>query len=294
MNDALRSLRLGAVSLFGVAVPGFVLIFLAAIGLLVPCLAIALHVSNVSWNAVAGVVHADRWLVVGAALILSYVVGYILRLTSPDDLDKMSTEHVLANLPKEELSVWPCRGDDGDKFPYFHFRSYLEARGHDDLLEHVPWGPDADKKTTKRSKTVVHKMKLDIFLASPQLSDVVDSNEAHIRLMAGTWLAIRTTTSFLIAGVVVALAGLVLVHSPFLRSLISVPGVSVGEAPPYAALLVINAFLLASGHWANKRIELLFHYRRINELVFITMAAHVARSMPPIKPMQPDRPSAGR
>ncbi len=36
MNETLRSLSLGAVHLFGVAVPGFLLIFLAVTGLLVP------------------------------------------------------------------------------------------------------------------------------------------------------------------------------------------------------------------------------------------------------------------
>lgn len=281
MNEALRSLRLGAVSLFGVAVPGFVLIFLGAVGLLVPCLAMSLHASGVSWRTAAGFAHADRWLVVGAVLIFSYVAGYILRLTSPDKLDKISIEQVLANLSAEERAVWPCRGDADDKFPYFHFRSYLKARGHDDLLPHVLWGPDGDEETTKRSKTAVHRMKLDIFLANPQLSDVVDSNEAHIRLMAGIWLATRTTTGFLITGLVVASIGLILIHSSLLHDLASVPGFTVADAPPYAAFLAVNAFLLASGFWAVRRIESLFHYRRVNELVFITMAAHVARQAQP-------------
>ena len=146
MEDALRAFRLGAINLFGGALSGFLLIFIAIAGLLVPFLAIALKLSGINWEAVTSFVFAYRWSLIGITLILSYIAGYILRLTSPDELDKKSIEHVLGQIEDEEKPVCPCSGKEGDKFPYFNFHKYLEARGHEELLKYVNWGENTDEK----------------------------------------------------------------------------------------------------------------------------------------------------
>lgn len=99
---------------------------------------------------------------------------------------------------------------------------------------------------------------------------------------------------FPIVGLVVASAGPALVSFPFLGDIINIPGPSLADASRYPAFLVVKTFLLEAGKWAIKSIESLFHYRRVNELVFITMAAHVARKTVPPRPMQTSRPSTDR
>lgn len=275
--DYLRAFSLGVINVFGVAVPGFLVLFFPAVGLFAPSLALAIHASGADWQG-AGALLAryNPPLLAGTVLVvLSYVAGYILRLTSPDKLDLRSAQHVLAELGEDERKVWPYQGDRGDKFPYFHLRKYLEARGLKELVPHVPWGPDSDSETAKRSKTAIHQMKLDILLASPGLTALVDSNEAHIRLLAGTWLAIGSTWPLVAAGAGLGLTASILRHAAAVPA--SLDWFQTPPAPPYPAFLLTSLALLVSMLWARRRIESLFHYRRVSELVFIVMAAHVAR-----------------
>lgn len=279
MNETLRALSLGAVHLFGIAVPGFLLIFLASIGLFVPALAMALHFSHPNWGVVISFYERNQVLIVSMLLLLSYIAGYILRLSSPDELDQESAKHALRQMDDNERRVWPYQGKEGDRFPYFHFREYLEARGLHHLAEHVKWGPPGASDRSKRSKTAVNAMKLDILLHQPNLASVVDSNEAHIRLMSGTWLAIRYTQSLLLVGAVFSLIGMFVTYAPGVRSMLHLDSsdFNAQSAPYYPVLFVLSLSMLAAAVWARFKIESLFHYRRVNELLFILMAADIAR-----------------
>ena len=274
--DYLRAFSLGVINVFGVAVPGFLVLFFPVVGLFAPSMALAIQASGSDWQHVADL--AARFninlFIATVLLVLSYVAGYILRLTSPDKLDVRSAKHVLAELPEEERTVWPYQENHGDKFPYFHLGKYLEARGLHDLIQHVTWGPDGESETGKRSKTTIHQMKLDIGLARPDLSALVDSNEAHVRLMAGTWLAIVSTWPLVAAGACLGLIASVLTHEATLSSLV---WIRTHPVPPYPAFCVISTSILVSMLWGRRQIEKLFHYRRVSELVFIVMAVHVAR-----------------
>lgn len=286
MNETLRALSLGAVHLFGIAVPGFLLILLASIGLFVPALAIALHLSSPNWGVVISFYERNQVLIAAIILLLSYIAGYILRLSSPDELDHVSAQHALQQMDDNERRMWPYQGKEGDRFPYFHFRTYLEERDLYHLAEHVKWGPperppdSSDKpKPTKRSKTAVNAMKLDILLHQPNLASVVDSNEAHIRLMSGTWLAIRYTQPLLLIGAVFSLVGLLVTYAPGVHAMLRLDSSNLNaqNAPHYPVLFVLSLSMLAAATWARHKIESLFHYRRVNELLFIVMAADIAR-----------------
>jgi hypothetical protein len=143
---------------------------------------------------------------VSAVLVLAYVVGYIFRLSTPDDLDRISADHAIKKMGgvrEAKRDHWVHYGEPDNKFPYFHFRDYLKHRKHDELLDYVDW----HKK--RRSKTSVNKMKLAISVGSPQLSGIIESNEAHIRLLFGTWLAARLCLGFVGIGFIAGLIGLV-------------------------------------------------------------------------------------
>ena len=82
----MRAIKLGAVNLFGVAIPGFLLLFFSLSGLVAPTTALALGLFRTS-DLPGEVWEKNKFLVVVVIVILSYVAGYILRLSTPDRRD---------------------------------------------------------------------------------------------------------------------------------------------------------------------------------------------------------------
>lgn len=282
-------------------------------------------------------------------LVLSYVFGYILRLSSPDELDRISAIHVLkeeqkyhewktiSEFRKEALSsckskaeeeripneqklhkkltgsfwyIFPkhrlepfqnkkkvffdnpglteakfeeevkkCKDDDKwpfdpydycDKYPYLKFKEYLIGRGHEQsLAKLVVWGPLKGKASDpkRRSKTHVNQMKMDIREHCPELMGPLESKEAHIRLMAGTWAAFRFSLPFVAITAVAMLVVSLLAKSLNIQN-------NVGSV----WLFFFICSLCAIGMWISIwRIKKLFHYRRVNELFHIVEAADLAR-----------------
>ena len=105
MIEVLRALRLGAINLFGIAVPGFLLIFFTLVGFLLPVMTIALHVSNTNWEFLISLYEDNAFIVIATGVLFSYVAGYILRLSTPDDLDEISATKVVKALSEKEKSV---------------------------------------------------------------------------------------------------------------------------------------------------------------------------------------------
>ena len=220
MLDFLRTLRLGGLSVFGVMLPGLLLLGCSVIGLFVPITALLCSVSGGgAWVLLAlAERHATALAVV--ALLIGYVLGYVLRLYSPDDLDRESVGPILRGMSDEEKKVWPCTGEPGDKFPYFHTHEYVRARSLEGVLKYVTWGRDVpkceDESRQKRSKSVVNWLKLEIAIRDPELAAQVESHEAHIRLMAGAWRAALWSWPIIFAGLIAAVAGVVFsVHRTF-------------------------------------------------------------------------------
>lgn len=279
MVQLLQALRIGVVNLFGITVPGFLILLFAVVGFMVPVLNIVFHISPFNWDILHSYYQQNSFVTLIITVIISYVAGYILRLSTPDDLDAVSAKKVLKTMDSKEKNVWPFTTEKGDKFPYFNFRAYLEARDLGHLLDHVKWGSDkkSSNVTTKRSKTAVNVMKLDIMQKSPELSAVVESNEAHIRLMSGTWSAIRSTIGLVLTGILLSLifVMLSLINSKF--RILGLEFATEGNTFPYLFALIITSTLLGAMLWAKYRIESLFHYRRVGELLFIVQAAHLVR-----------------
>jgi hypothetical protein len=278
----LRAIKVGAVNLFGVAIPGFLLMFFSLIGVVAPALAICfgyLHIGDFP----IGLWESNKSLAIAVVVIFSYVAGYILRLSTPDEVDEPSAKGVIKDYMKRglelEIDCWPYAGDK-DKYPYDNFWYYLEERGLTDLRREVKWGRAREKtgeapqvpetKFDKRSKTAVAKMKLDVMVNCPNLFAEIESNEAHVRLMSGTWLAIKAGWKMVLFGMILTVAGIRWLSPP-------------SGSPPtnphswLVILLVTNTLLLVAMLWGRGRIVKLFHYRRVNELVWIVMAANYVR-----------------
>jgi hypothetical protein len=291
MDELIKSIRVGTVNFFGIIIPGVLVMTMFIVGCLLPILMLGIDLGDlaIDWQSIYD---SFSFLIVSILLIFAYVFGYILRLSSPDELDRISAIQVIkkekAINPQFELDDgWPFDPENElDKYPYFGFRNYLEKRGYKHLTKKlVSWGSDdevgntwPDKnskekkvKITKRSKATINKMKMDIRRYCPELSVLIESKEGHIRLMAGTWAAFRfAMVPTLIAGIVMLITGVAIsVFGPISRLHLS-------EHYYYffAALCGVSLWIM----WrSNRRITKLFHYRRVSELFHIVQSAYLAQ-----------------
>ena len=275
MAGILRSFRLGIINLLGVTVPGLIVLFLVCVGCLAPVVlliqdlttdtAVAIKSGLTEIPPVGAVPPA---IAVSTVLVLAYIVGYIFRLSTPDDLDLISAKHAIHKMGGVDAAKndhWVHYGELDNKFPYFHFSDYLQHRKHGELLPHVDW--DA----ARRSKTSVNKMKLETSVRSPQLSAIIESNEAHIRLLFGTWLAARLCFPLVVIGLTAAVIGVVRCISAF-----DVNQRAQDLLFPYSVWVVLSLALILGSAFAIWRIQNLFHYRRVRELFDVVACYHLA------------------
>ena len=292
MTECLRFLRVGVINVLGVMVPGILLIFLLMVGFVFPVIIAALPLgqvtvgsdATVSWERVGAVWSANKALLLFLAAVMGYVAGYVVRLSTPDSLDRISADMVLRKMDdeysvdthvpgaRERPSVaeacrcgtaaaadhWPYRGEPGNKFPYYHFKDYLLWRGLNECAGFVAWASPEDAGSARRSKTHVHMMRLEVQAKSPELAGILESNEAHVRLMFGTWVAVKTCLPFVILGAGICIVGLAVTRYA-----------EVEVSPPFVMALIVCSCLLVAMLWARTRIEHLFHYQRVRELLYI-------------------------
>jgi hypothetical protein len=277
MGDILRSFRLGVINILGVTVPGPIVLFLICMGFLAPVILLIQDIAKDDAAKIQSgipeippVGNVPPTIGVSAILILAYIIGYIFRLSTPDVLDHISAKRVIKKMggvAEAKRDHWPHHGEPGNKFPYFHFRDYLKYRKHGELAKYVDW----DKH--RRSKTSVNKMKLETHIRSPRLSAIIDSNEAHIRLLFGTWLASWLCLPFLALGLAAAAYGM---------SRCLCPGGCIETEKGQNLLLAYSLWaflaliLMLGSAFAIWRIQSLFHYRRVRELFDVIACMHLA------------------
>ena len=328
MDELVKSIRVGTVSFFGIVVPGVCLITMLSVGTILPLVVLYVGITGYS-IPLKNVYDSFTLLVLAILVIFSYIFGYILRLSSPDLLDRISAKIVIDTearklsqkdikgfSTKDEISKrlkwlflqrdkkvaeieifyekdsWPFRPENPmDKYPYLGFREYLEKRGHSHLTkEIVTWGdkvgedwPNKDSsekpiRITRRSKTTINKLKLNVRLYCPGISSLLEAKEGHIRLMAGIWAAFRFAMfptfiiwlTFFVLGVL-ELTGKI--HIP-IKNTFSMP-----EVDFFFVLSMIGLGVLLIMWLSNRRIKNLFHYRRVNELFHIVQAAFLANQV---------------
>jgi len=206
-------------------------------------------------------------------------------LWTPDDLDKISANRVLKRMAEEYKTTkediaskdsWATKLENHDRFPYFHYKEYLKARGLKKLSNLVNWGPPSvinkenTKKIFQRTKSQINMMKLEILNESSDLSAIVESNEAHIRLLFGIWQITKSTVYFLYVGFILSLFGVLETCCQwfeFPKALI-----------PYLPTLVFIILLILAIKISKNRIEFLFHYQRVRELTHILGCAAIVKN----------------
>ena len=117
-------------------------------------------------------------------------------------------------------------------------------------------------------------MKLEIVVRSPKLSATIDSNEAHIRLLFGTWLAAKMCPWFVIPGFISSVTAIILlIHKISDKSSSGVQELLFS----YSIWLLLSITLFIGSKLAIWRIQNLFHYRRVRELFDVVACYHLAR-----------------
>jgi hypothetical protein len=301
--DLLRFYSLGIINVLGIILPGLIYLLCAALTVVMPLgvfladLNRCLYARDLAeiWDAAAGFASANGILLGILAILLAYVVGYLLRLWTVDRLDSISADHVFrqfsalhargealpgkpsrrraaqeSRLAAAQKENWPYWGEIFDTFPYLHLRQYLARRGLSHLAELVTWEDQPyPAKGIQRSKKIIDNYKIEVSSKSPLLASIVESNEAHIRMLHGIWQSARVFTW---CGASAAFGCLVLL----LNEAVGIVEFSIAE-PRYAALFFLETMVVVAAIITTRRIEKLFHYQRVKELVQLLACTHFAR-----------------
>ena len=293
MKEILRFFSLGVINLLGIIFPGLMFIMLLVVTVVWPGATLlhkVIHIGPGSeillgWTTLNEFPKGNSTLIIIVGFMLSYVLGYIIRLTTVDKLDKISAKKVIKQMGKDykkncpsaiagiedpeaaaiREECWPYHGGPSDKFPYLHLKSYLEKRGLTDISELVTWSSLPSPKDGEgflRSKKIINNYKIEIFYKSPQLSTIIESNEAHIRLTYGTWRVSKLFFWVALAALAVLLLALGLFRLPLLQ---------------FSLIIFVELILAALLFYSKRKIEFQFHYQRIKELVQILVCTKLAR-----------------
>lgn len=299
MVEVLRALRLGTINILGITVPGLMFVVTFGAGFGAPVV-LMLHHMTIIYNPNQKLSVFPElppigkipltWIAI-LIVIISYTIGYIIRLSTPDDLDRISGDIVqgidrygkkkyggrLVGEKKIHDKNWPYHGKkEDDIFPYLHMRKYLEHRGHDELLKLVKWGEGVNVNL-QRSKTIVNKMKIETSIRSPELSAIIESNEAHVRMLFGVWFVAKLCLPYLITSFLCTVSGLLV--TVFTGTVLKVDSF----VSSYHIWVVVIGSLLGGVVFAKYQIEQLFHYRRVRELFDIIVCTYWARKKKIVK-----------
>ncbi len=298
MTEALNGLSLGVIHLLGIIFPGLMLFILFIVTACLPYMFLLQKLFPdsevwIGWATLNSFMNGNTTVIVIAGFILSYILGYIIWLTTVDNLDILSAKKILKKKAKEyakshngkneekkdlmyaalEEEGWPYRGDPTDKFPYLHLKGYLEKRGLPNLAKLVTWSrrlPLGGEADIRRSKTIINYYKLEVISRSAILSSKMEAYEAHVRLIFGTWWVAKLFWKFALIAVAVlmAISGINrwtnLINVPFLLSHLS-------------SVLFLEFFLTIILFWIKHRIECQFHHIRLRELVEILACTNLVK-----------------
>lgn len=304
ISDFFKSLSLGLINILGIIFPGTIFILMFILIILIPTVFLIEHVNDllgIVKDSVEKISYMElykenRVFIIIFLILLSYALGYIIRLSTVDELDEKSAKHVLnrirldhekekgKNQNQDSLSAeqleqkdlaekegWPFRLDSHDKFPYFHFKDYLEKRGLYNQAQLVTWEkepfPEGEEKV-QRSKAIINQYKIQVHHLSPELSAIIKANEAHIRLLFGIWSVNKMykILNIVFGSICISITLLSLFDTMKLQFNIWA----------YVSLIQIIIFILIN--WSSHRIVKLFHYQRVKEITQILTCTHIAKS----------------
>ncbi|MFH1158336.1 MAG: hypothetical protein V1721_05570 [Pseudomonadota bacterium] len=197
-------------------------------------------------------------------------------------------------------SGYPRERTSEDRFPYSRFKLFLVSEDLEKLRGYVSWDKGEECKSGDKcmkdmekgcevhgreevngrlmnAKDAVNGMKRKICSCRPDLAAINDSNEAHVRMLCGTWTALDfwLTLSrsinfwYVVAGVFVLLC-VSKFYCPELTF-----GLKEFASVVFGGLICVLFHVLM---WLMKEsIEKIFHRKRVHELVTILQLYHIVQ-----------------
>ena len=223
---------LGARDLFGILLPGVILVLISAYALSGIVVLLQLPIGDLL---------AQEFLLTAILFVVAYLVGSILRLVAADDVDKKSSQYLLQAWRKKHEAALPgypaefekekaelAKGNDvtadissgfddwlwrSDDFPYVAWQTRLwRSHGFGDILNFFQENYKASMWSEhSTSKVFFNHCKLVVIDSERVLADEVNRAEGLTRFLAGTVTAAHLSIRFLwivftLALVMVALA----------------------------------------------------------------------------------------
>ncbi|MCP3996257.1 MAG: hypothetical protein GY722_14530 [bacterium] len=194
-QDLLRDVRLGTVTVFGVLLPG--IWFMMSISLYVVGLSDSARLSElVDVGRQLSLAPSVLWI---AWFVATYVAGSLLRMQSPDPLDRQSMR--LGRAVAWVRGV-PYPIAQGETFPYQSLPKYIRDRGGAGLAQVLPWDREAIGDEALCSNVFLNFAKMHVRARHRDLGDELLREEAFVRGLSGvTWGAVLCTVpSAVVAG----------------------------------------------------------------------------------------------
>jgi len=113
-SEFFKNFNIGVINLMGFWVPGILGVFFLIITIFSPilCLFFAYQITGchnantvvLGWEEVGQFLAKVQWTLVFLTIVFAYLFGYLLRLYTPDKLDKISAERIAQGMLKEWLA----------------------------------------------------------------------------------------------------------------------------------------------------------------------------------------------
>ena len=207
--------------------------------------------------------------------------GVLLNKYRNELVRQRDTNSWIGGLCQELFMRWTYRSCRGDfilraspvriNYPYPYMRSYLKARGLEDLTRFVGWGEDApeSKKGNLSSKNSINLLKYRVrFYGTVDMIREMDRNECHIRMINSLWYSfrfVRTMTLFCCLLAIVFYASNILSGNQCAEL----------HLAPCGCFLMLMVLLFLGVTFCRSSIEKMFHYIREREIVFILESADI-------------------
>jgi hypothetical protein len=279
-DSAILFLQEMLVDVFGIIIPGFCFLVLAAVALAIPLVDLAREIGSIEYIFSTKKVLEKNTLAIFLTLsIFSFVVGHLLYRRDP----KIPDLHSIRSLSDEDLKAGCVReiGNEREQFPYGFLKEYLADRGFSELALLIHWtgadfaGSAREKEPGKgaslRSKHFINLIKLQIKQNSSSLYFEIIRNEAHVRLISSVWHAARALMFLSALGIALGVAANV-------SSSIKAHCLQLAHIEAILFPLVV----LLCNLWTMLSIQKFFHYQRVREIVFVLQAWHLTQQAGPV------------
>lgn len=178
-----------------------------------------------------------------------------------DGAMKPNDEQTRKNRISQRRRDFACTSIRNCQFPYPYIRDYLMARGHDHLIDMIPWG----NKGEERSKTFINRVKIRLQYYRSNAYRRIIKNEADVRLSTSMWYAAEALVAVSLVCICVSFVSLCI--SFFLDK---------EHTPVYLVAMFCPIAVLLFSWFSIHATQASVHYQRLREVFYVLETAYTA------------------